>query len=79
MHDSGLTVQLRELLHSRRVASLGTIGKNGEPFVSPLPSSQRVDAYSSENRHPFQCKVGHSFQSKPTTCSTAMLATVTRV
>lgn len=37
MHESRLTVLLRELLVSRRVAALGTIGKDGEPFVSMVP------------------------------------------
>jgi putative heme iron utilization protein len=37
MHESRLTVLLRELLQSRRVAALGTIGKSGEPFVSMVP------------------------------------------
>lgn len=37
MHESRLTLLLRELLQSRRVAALGTIGGNGEPFVSMIP------------------------------------------
>lgn len=37
MHESRLTVLLRDLLLSKRVAALGTIGKNGEPFVSMVP------------------------------------------
>lgn len=37
MHEPRLTVLLRELLLSKRVAALGTVGKNGEPFVSMVP------------------------------------------
>lgn len=37
MHESRLTVLLRELLLSMRVAALGTIGKDGAPFVSMVP------------------------------------------
>jgi putative heme iron utilization protein len=36
-HESRLTRELRDLLHSRRVASLGTISDAGEPFVSMVP------------------------------------------
>lgn len=36
-HESRLTVELRALLHARRVAALGTIGDDGNPFVSMVP------------------------------------------
>ena len=36
-HETRLTVELRALLHSRRVAALGTIGDDGNPFVSMVP------------------------------------------
>jgi hypothetical protein len=36
-HDSRLTQALRVLLHSRRVASLGTVGDDGTAFVSMVP------------------------------------------
>ena len=36
-HESRLTRELRELLHSRRVAALGTITDEGAPFVSMVP------------------------------------------
>lgn len=35
--ESRLTSQLRSLLHSKRVAALGTIGDDGTPFVSMVP------------------------------------------
>lgn len=37
MHDSRLTRELRALLHSHRVAALGTIGPDGTAFVSMVP------------------------------------------
>ena len=36
-HESRLTLELRSLLHSRRVAAMGTIGDDGAPFVSMVP------------------------------------------
>ena len=36
-HDSRLTQALRVLLHTRRVASLGTVGDDGTAFVSMVP------------------------------------------
>lgn len=36
-HESRLTVELRALLHSCRVAALGTLGDDGKPFVSMVP------------------------------------------
>ncbi len=36
-HESRLTRELRALLHSRRVAALGTIGDDGAVFVSMVP------------------------------------------
>jgi putative heme iron utilization protein len=36
-HESRLTVELRALLHSSRVAALGTLGDDGRPFVSMVP------------------------------------------
>lgn len=36
-HESRLTRELRALLHSRRVAALGTISDEGKPFVSMVP------------------------------------------
>jgi heme iron utilization protein len=36
-HESRLTRELRALLHSRRVAALGTITDEGAPFVSMVP------------------------------------------
>ena len=36
-HDSRLTLALRALLRSRRVASLGTVGDDGAAFVSMVP------------------------------------------
>lgn len=36
-HESRLTGELRALLHSRRVAALGTISDDGTPFVSMVP------------------------------------------
>ena len=36
-HESRLTLALRTLLHSRRVAALGTLGDDGAPFVSMVP------------------------------------------
>lgn len=36
-HESRLTRELRALLHSRRVAALGTISDDGTPFVSMVP------------------------------------------
>lgn len=36
-HESRLTRELRALLHSQRVAALGTITDEGTPFVSMVP------------------------------------------
>jgi hypothetical protein len=36
-HESRLTRELRALLHSHRVAALGTISDEGHPFVSMVP------------------------------------------
>jgi len=36
-HESRLTRELRALLHSRRIAALGTITDEGAPFVSMVP------------------------------------------
>ena len=36
-HESRLTRELRGLLHSRRIAALGTITDEGTPFVSMVP------------------------------------------
>lgn len=36
-HESRLTLELRALLHSRRVAVLGTVSDEGRPFVSMVP------------------------------------------
>jgi putative heme iron utilization protein len=36
-HESRLTVQLRLLLNSQRIAALGTIAEDGWPFVSMVP------------------------------------------
>jgi putative heme iron utilization protein len=36
-HESRLTIALRTLLQSQRVASLGTIGDDGAPYVSMVP------------------------------------------
>ena len=36
-HESRLTLELRSLLHSQRVAALGTLGNDGAPFVSMVP------------------------------------------
>jgi putative heme iron utilization protein len=36
-HESRLTRELRALLYSRRVAAMGTISEEGEPFVSMVP------------------------------------------
>ena len=36
-HESRLTLELRALLRVRRVAALGTIGDDGNPFVSMVP------------------------------------------
>ncbi len=36
-HESRLTRELRSLLHSRRVAAMGTTGDEGVPFVSMVP------------------------------------------
>ena len=36
-HETRLTFELRALLHSRRVAALGTLGEDGNPFVSMVP------------------------------------------
>lgn len=36
-HESRLTIALRALLQSQRVAALGTIGDEGEPYVSMVP------------------------------------------
>ena len=36
-HESRLTIELRALLHSQRVAALGTINDDGTPSVSMVP------------------------------------------
>ena len=36
-HESRLTLELRTLLHARRVAALGSFGDDGNPFVSMVP------------------------------------------
>jgi heme iron utilization protein len=36
-HESRLTRELRALLHSRRVAAMGTVNDDGSPFVSMTP------------------------------------------
>lgn len=36
-HDSRLTRELRALLHTQRVAALGTLNENGMPLVSMVP------------------------------------------
>jgi putative heme iron utilization protein len=36
-HDSRLTLELRSLLHTQRVAALGTLNANGTPMVSMVP------------------------------------------
>ena len=36
-HESRLTLALRTLLHSRRIAAMGTLGDDGAPFVSMVP------------------------------------------
>lgn len=36
-HESRLTIALRSLLQSQRVAALGTIGEDGAPYVSMVP------------------------------------------
>jgi heme iron utilization protein len=36
-HEPRLTAELRSLLHSRRVAALGTLSDDGSPFVSMVP------------------------------------------
>ena len=36
-HEPRLTQALRSLLHSQRVAALGTLDENGQPFVSMVP------------------------------------------
>ena len=36
-HEPRLTLALRALLHSRRLAALGTLGADGAPFVSMVP------------------------------------------
>lgn len=36
-HEPRLTLALRNLLHSHRVAALGTLDANGQPFVSMVP------------------------------------------
>ena len=37
LHESRLTLELRALLLARRVAALGTLGDDGNPFVSMVP------------------------------------------
>ncbi|NDP62947.1 pyridoxamine 5'-phosphate oxidase family protein [Polaromonas sp.] len=37
LHETRLTLALRALLHSRRVAALGTLDDDGNPFVSMVP------------------------------------------
>jgi heme iron utilization protein len=36
-HESRLTQELRALLHSHRVAAMGTVNDDGSPFVSMIP------------------------------------------
>ena len=36
-NESRLTLELRSLLHSQRVATLGTVNDEGSPFVSMVP------------------------------------------
>ena len=36
-HESRLTQELRALLHSHRVAAMGTVNDDGAPFVSMIP------------------------------------------
>ncbi len=36
-HEPRLTQELRSLLHTQRVAALGTMGEDGAPFVSMVP------------------------------------------
>lgn len=36
-HESRLTIALRDLLQSQRIAALGTIGEDGAPYVSMVP------------------------------------------
>lgn len=43
-HESRLTRELRALLHSRRVAALGTISDEGAPFVSMVPFALAPEA-----------------------------------
>jgi heme iron utilization protein len=38
-HESRLTIALRMLLNTQRVAALGTVGEDGHPFVSMVPYS----------------------------------------
>ena len=43
-HESRLTIALRMLLNTQRVAALGTVGEDGHPFVSMVPYAiDRVD------------------------------------
>ncbi len=42
-HVSRLTRELRSLLHSQRVASLGTIGEDGAAFISMVPYAIEQD------------------------------------
>lgn len=36
-HEPRLTHALRTLLHAQRIAALGTLGEDGQPFVSMVP------------------------------------------
>ena len=36
-HESRLTLELRALLHSQRVAALATVNEDASPFVSMVP------------------------------------------
>lgn len=42
-HVSRLTRELRSLLHSQRVAALGTVGEDGAAFVSMVPYALEQD------------------------------------
>lgn len=42
-HVSRLTQQLRSLLHSQRVAALGTLGEDGGPLVTMVPFAVEPD------------------------------------
>ena len=42
LHESRLTLELRALLHARRVAALGTLDNDGNPFVSMVPYAMEL-------------------------------------